>query len=243
MQTEKLRSSEGATPALVAVGVLLVVLSPVPDWLGLGGRPGFGIGQTLVAVGGLLLVALGLLMRSGSVRWLWIGRRLTHLYRLMAFSVFNLVLLIAGMEFIGDLIDRRVPLPAPETYSPYYASQPWARQYWEEFERVEKQIVYEPYAVWRSDIFSGETINIGPHGVRRTGTSSDNAETEIIFAFGGSAMWGQGAPDDRTIPAFLQTELTEPGRSVQVENFGERGHVATQSLIRLILELQAGRVP
>ncbi|MEM7355211.1 MAG: hypothetical protein AAF657_30655, partial [Acidobacteriota bacterium] len=46
-----------------------------------------------------------------------------------------------------------------------------------------------------------------------------------------------------TIPAFLQTELTEPGRSVQVENFGERGHVATQSLIRLILELQAGRVP
>jgi hypothetical protein len=57
-------------------------------------------------------------------------------------------------------------------------------------------------------------------------------------------MWGTGAPDWGTIPAYLQADFTallhEP---VCVINFGESGFVSMQSVIQLIQELQSGNIP
>ena len=62
--------------------------------------------------------------------------------------------------------------------------------------------------------------------------------------FGGSAMWGWGAPDWGTIPAYLQTELERAGdRPVCVVNYAENGFVSTQNVIQLSLLLAAGDVP
>jgi lysophospholipase L1-like esterase len=65
-----------------------------------------------------------------------------------------------------------------------------------------------------------------------------------VFAFGGSVMWGMGAPDWGTLPAHLQATLSrELARPVCVVNFGERGHVSTQGVIQLIWQLQRGAIP
>lgn len=57
-------------------------------------------------------------------------------------------------------------------------------------------------------------------------------------------MLGTGAPDGETIAAHLQTGLEKThSQPVCVVNFGQSGWVSTQSLIQLVGELQAGRVP
>jgi len=66
----------------------------------------------------------------------------------------------------------------------------------------------------------------------------------IWFMFGGSTMWGTGAPDAGTIPSYLLQEI-EPqvGGTVCMVNFGESAYTSTQNLITLIAELQQGNVP
>ena len=62
--------------------------------------------------------------------------------------------------------------------------------------------------------------------------------------FGGSAVWGVGAPDDETIPSHLAALLNgELGVDANVRNLGRRGYVFTQEVIYLMRELQAGRRP
>jgi hypothetical protein len=57
-------------------------------------------------------------------------------------------------------------------------------------------------------------------------------------------MWGTGAPDWGTIAAYLETALEQQrGGPVCVTNFGESGYVSTQSVVELMLQLQAGNVP
>jgi lysophospholipase L1-like esterase len=58
--------------------------------------------------------------------------------------------------------------------------------------------------------------------------------------FGGSTMWGLGANDTGTIPAYVQSLL---GDSTCVVNYGMFGYVATQNTIKLMTELQRGNVP
>jgi lysophospholipase L1-like esterase len=57
-------------------------------------------------------------------------------------------------------------------------------------------------------------------------------------------MWGTGAPDWGTIPAYLQADFTALlHKPVCVINFGESAYVSTQGVIQLILELQSGNIP
>jgi len=58
--------------------------------------------------------------------------------------------------------------------------------------------------------------------------------------FGGSTMWGSGAPDAHTIPSILQSLL---GENYDVYNFGEKGYVSTQELNYLLLLLAHDRKP
>ena len=57
-------------------------------------------------------------------------------------------------------------------------------------------------------------------------------------------MYGEGAPDWGTIPAYLQTDLEAAlDTPVCVTNFGQVGWVSNQSVIELTLQLKGGNIP
>ena len=81
-------------------------------------------------------------------------------------------------------------------------------------------------------------------GSRRTVGNSSSEDALAIWVFGGSAVWGVGAPDDETIPSHMAALLNgKLGIDSTVRNLGRRGYVSTQEVIYLMRELQAGRRP
>ncbi len=119
----------------------------------------------------------------------------------------------------------------------------WVDAYFREWWQITPR--WEPYVYWRSRPFNGDFIQIGADGRRRTWRPAlvEPDAFRILF-FGGSTLWGLGARDDATIPSLVSRGLTEAaGRAVDVVNLGELGYVSTQSLVLLMRELQAGRIP
>jgi lysophospholipase L1-like esterase len=65
-----------------------------------------------------------------------------------------------------------------------------------------------------------------------------------IYMFGASTLFGLGARDAHTIPAYLGREIGEKTRcAVEVKNFGQVGYVTTQDVIALLRHLHRGDVP
>ena len=179
-----------------------------------------------------------------------LGRWLVNSYKAVAIVTLNTLILFACLELAATLVAKvwKEPEPQGEEQSPrahvsYYASQAWAKQYWKEFSLSRPQL-YRHYVIWRRAPFKGEFININRDGIRSTPGAVCSANSYKIFAFGGSTMWGTGAPDWGTIAAYLQADFTELlHEPVCVVNFGESAFVSTQDVIQLILELQSGNVP
>jgi lysophospholipase L1-like esterase len=141
------------------------------------------------------------------------------------------------MERPNDLIDHHY------LALPYYNNQDWSSLYWKEHRLALKEKYY-PYVIWRSLAFTGKMLNIDEKGIRRTPSANCAANAKKVYVFGGSAMWGWGAPDWGTIPAYLQNKLQATNKKpVCVVNFGENAYVSTQSLIQLQLLLGEGQVP
>ena len=111
-----------------------------------------------------------------------------------------------------------------------------------EFHATER-IAYEPYTIWDRRYYPGDLINIDHQGFRRTTNNSDADDALKIWVFGGSTAWGEGAPDDGTIPSRLAGLMNAWGVDTTVKNLGERGYVSTQEAVLLYRELQAGRRP
>jgi lysophospholipase L1-like esterase len=104
-------------------------------------------------------------------------------------------------------------------------------------------VAYRPYVVWESRPTSGRYFNVGEDGLRRTHYNSDSADALQVWMFGGSTMFGYGAPDDETIASHLARRMNQALGPTRVRNFGQGGWVSTQELIRLLRELQTGRRP
>ena len=110
--------------------------------------------------------------------------------------------------------------------------------------RKSDRTVYEPYTVWKRRAYRGEYTTIDIAGSRRTVGNSASEDALQVWMFGGSAVWGVGAPDGETIPSHLALLLNDTfGVEANVRNLGRRGYVSTQEVIYLIRELQAGRRP
>lgn len=110
--------------------------------------------------------------------------------------------------------------------------------------RKSDRTVYEPYTVWKRRAYRGEYTTIDIAGSRRTVGNSTSEDALQVWMFGGSAVWGVGAPDSETVPSHLATLLNgELGINANVRNLGRRGYVSTQEVIYLMRELQAGRRP
>lgn len=111
-----------------------------------------------------------------------------------------------------------------------------------EFHATER-IVYEPYTIWDRRYYPGDLVSIDHQGLRHTTNNSDAVDALRVWVYGGSTVWGEGAPDGETIPSHLASLMNAWGVDTTVKNLGERGYVSTQEIVFLYRELQAGRRP
>ncbi len=110
--------------------------------------------------------------------------------------------------------------------------------------RKSDRTVYEPYTIWKRRAYRGEYTTIDIAGSRGTVGNSSSDDALQVWMFGGSAVWGVGAPDGETIPSHLALLLNDTlGIDANVRNLGRRGYVSTQEIVYLMRELQAGRRP
>lgn len=121
-----------------------------------------------------------------------------------------------------------------------YKNQEWVNKLADEWRRS-NQLEYQAYVGWERKPFEGQTIQVDRDGLRRSFYSQCNSDAYTIWMFGGSAVWGTGVPDWLTIPSLLGQQYEQSGRSVCIRNYGEKAWVNTQELIKLILELKAGK--
>jgi hypothetical protein len=183
-------------------------------------------------------------------RFSYLGRWIVNSYKVAAIVTLNALLLFTCLELAATVVAKiwKEPEPQGDEQSPrahvsYYASQAWAKQYWKEFS-LSRPELYHPYVLWRRAPFKGDFVNINRDGIRFTPGADCSVNSYKIFTFGGSTMWGTGAPDWGTIPAYLQTDFTaQLHQPVCLMNFGESAFVSTQDVIQLIQELQSGNVP
>lgn len=111
---------------------------------------------------------------------------------------------------------------------------PSAQDFWQE--QAQTRVRWSPYTYWVVDEFHGDYINIDSNGIRFTPNYS-TTDSQSIFVFGGSTVWGEGARDTYTIPSHLARLLLENNTPQQVINFGQTGYVSTQDAIWFQLQL------
>jgi hypothetical protein len=128
----------------------------------------------------------------------------------------------------------------PRVALPNYQSAHWAKAYFRDFNKL-KDNNYFSYVGWRKVPYQSTYINIDSQGFRYTPQHPlvKNSAKKIIF-LGGSTMWGTGAPDSASIPAFF-AQLTD-GKYFII-NFGESGYRALQSFNLLFMQMSNGLSP
>lgn len=127
------------------------------------------------------------------------------------------------------------------------AHESWYPQFLKDSGAIE-HVRWTPYVYWKHVAYHSPTINIDEDGLRATwkaplADSAAAARPLIVWTFGGSTMWGDGARDDFTIASWLARRLHEQGIPARVTNFGETGYVNTQGVLTLLMELRKGQVP
>ncbi|MBN2174963.1 MAG: SGNH/GDSL hydrolase family protein [Bacteroidales bacterium] len=128
----------------------------------------------------------------------------------------------------------------------YFKNKNWVQDYNKEFNKCNQER-WQPYVYWKRKPFSGQYINIGENGLRKTIFTKEpyvEARPEVkIFFFGGSTIWGTWVRDSYTIPSIVGGGLNKNDVNAVVTNFGESGYVSTQEILELELQLQQGNTP
>ena len=129
--------------------------------------------------------------------------------------------------FRGDGGARRAPVD-PELMAhaslPNYVAHPWAVEHFAELPNV--QTTYHDFIGWRRQSFRGSTITVDEAGYRQHGRDGARSPQDAsVWVFGGSGVWGSGAPDHLTLPAQLEALTSTP-----TFNFGELAYTAHQGL-------------
>lgn len=119
---------------------------------------------------------------------------------------------------------------------PPYAGEEWAGRLFAEF--ASQRHVYRDFVIWTLKPFAGETITVDRDGIRRHGNTNGAARSASIWVFGGSTIWGDGAPDNMTIPAYLEQVTGK-----RTANFGQLAYIAHQGLNALMQESLTGSRP
>lgn len=228
----------------LTIGAGISFLGLTADWLGFGGAVGLGENQQiLIGIGGAIIL-LGWLIRVEDFETLQtIGKRLAVLYHGLALLVLNTLVLFIGLELAARGANRALDKVRGTPQTVPRAVSDWEPTYWREFHGSD-HAQYYPYTIWRNVPFNGSLLKVSAEGLRHTPGAICEPGAYTVFVFGGSTMWGHGAPDWGTIPAYLQAGLQEQLDSpVCVVNFGQKGYVSTQGMVELSLQLQQGYIP
>ena len=125
---------------------------------------------------------------------------------------------------------------------PNYVHEPWARQHFIELAHVAMATrpVYDDFTIFHYEgPYSGSTITIDRDGYRlHKGAATTSPQESDVWMFGGSTMWGWGAPDDGTIPALLERTT-----NARVFNFAQTAYTAHQSLNLMLRKYAEGGAP
>jgi hypothetical protein len=185
-------------------------------------------------------------------------RRVSRLFLLLrtAWSIFGITLILllaaeAGFRLafgFKDWLSSEVR-PNRQILDEGYNGATWPVRHYRELEEIEDR--WQPYVYFRQKPFRGETITVGPDGLRATWqppqakSESGSAERRPLklLLLGGSSLWGFGARDDQTIPSHVARLLYERGWNAQLKNLAEIGYVSTQEAVALYRELQSGYRP
>jgi hypothetical protein len=127
------------------------------------------------------------------------------------------------------------------------ANEKWFPEFAREFEESSPQ-AWRPYVYFRrAKAYHGQYVNIDSQQHRITPQPhSATPPLAKVFFFGGSTMWGSFLRDDHTIAAEASRRLqaiAPPGQRYEVTNLGETGHVNTQGMLELMLQLRSGQRP
>lgn len=219
------------------VGILLIA---IVAWRVLRPHDDANVGQLPLLVIGALLIAAGAL-----------GRRFPGVYGGLGTVALNVLVAVAVLELIASIVLAARPPSASQREAvyrtspslPYYTSKAWGGPYWREFAAANTQF-YAPYVLARRRPFKGQYVNIDDRRLRRTPGAQCESGAFILWMFGGSTMWGTGAPDSLTIPALMERALSSRMHApVCVVNFGESAWVSEQSVVQLTLALRDGGRP
>jgi len=177
-------------------------------------------------------------------------KRFTKLSGNFARLIGIIVLLLVSLEFLCFVALRLFGLiTSDKTQHPMnadiYKNHTWAKDYFAEFDEVNRGEYYAYVGHRRVPNYRGRYINLDSQSVRKTVNPCLHlsARPIKIFTFGGSTLWGTGARDGGTIPSHLSKHLCQKGLHVQVINFGESGYTSFQEVIRLQLELKKANIP
>ena len=118
---------------------------------------------------------------------------------------------------------------------------PPSREFWAE--QSQTRVRWLPLSYWAVEPIAGEFINVSQQGLRRTIPNAADADSPLIFFFGGSAIWGEGARDAYTIPSQVAQLLRANARPARVRNYGQTGYVSAQDLILFQAQLALGNIP
>jgi len=188
-----------------------------------------------------LSAAIGALLAAIAI----LGPRFGPLYRATAVVLLNSFLLAGSLELGSAAIERFKPEDEeePETRNSILASQPFQQKHAVEFAAADAKR-YEPYVLWRAAPYSGDTINVNEAGIRDIPAPPCREDGYKIVTFGGSAMWGAGAADSETIPAFLRAILKDQtAKPICVTNYSQVGYVLAQTVAELVNLLLKGERP
>jgi hypothetical protein len=139
----------------------------------------------------------------------------------------------------------------PEPSSPF-ESTPWARDYWIGHEK-EEAVEWAPWVYIRNPKFEAphastddQRHRVTPQPTLPPRVGVPDRPKVIVFFLGGSTTFGWYQRAEHTFPAVAARRLQEElGEDVQVEvtNFGVPGHIFTQEILELMLQLRAGARP
>jgi lysophospholipase L1-like esterase len=154
-------------------------------------------------------------------------------------AVLNLLSLVVieGYLFSKKTFAGPAPLETRNEWwsLPVYTDKEASRALFRDFSEIDSH--YVPFLAWSRSTFRGVSTTVDPEGDRvHVPPSWDGEVAGVVRFFGGSTMWGTGAPDQGTIPAIYN----EFNPQWTVHNHGESGYNSRQSLDRLITLVSTG---
>lgn len=174
----------------------------------------------------------------------------------LGYFIFCLVVIVALLEFIAfsfwsvrQFFLRGNFHETESAWSSSYDGQPWAQEFLQEQrEGGNRPHEYVPFRIWGTMYQKGRYINVDKTdlGLLRKTINVVRKECQgkpvtKIWVFGGSTVYGIGAPDWGTLPSYLSAGLQGVSDDcVEVSNLGVAGYVTNQEVILLMEELKRG---